>query len=257
MIPLKDNQPTSSFPIITIVLIVVNVLVYILQQVSQITDVYTLVPAELLRGADVRLIPVRQVVDVFGQVHTQYQRVPAVHPAWITIFTSMFMHGGLMHIGGNMLYLWIFGNNIEDALGKIKFILFYFACGIAAAFLQIAVNPFSHTPMLGASGAIAGVLGAYLILYPGARVLSIVPIIVIGTIMEVPAWIVLGLWFVIQVAQGIFGWGEQSGVAVFAHIGGFIAGVALIKAMGGQMLVSRQQSRVQYYPPGNGPYNMR
>ena len=257
MIPLKDNQPTSSFPIVTIVLIVINVLVYLVQQFTPITELYTLVPAELTQGLDMRGIPVGQAVDELGRIHLQYQYVPAVHPAWITIFTAMFMHGGLLHIGGNMLYLWIFGNNIEDALGKIKFILFYFACGLAATFLQIAVDPFSKVPMLGASGAIAGILGAYYILYPGARVLSIVPIFILGAIMEVPAWIVLGLWFVMQLGQGILGWGAQGGVAVFAHIGGFIAGVVLIKLFGGQKLVTRQRRRVQYYPPGGGPFSLR
>lgn len=255
MIPLKDNQPTSAFPIFTILFIGVNVLVFLAQQLDlgQITARYSLVPRELFFGADYREIHLS--INEYGRTVWMTQRVPAVHPAWFTIFTSMFLHGSWLHLGGNMLYLWIFGNNIEDALGKVKYVLFYFAAGLAAAFAQILISPASTVPMLGASGAIAGVLGAYYILYPAARVLSIVPIFGFGAIMEVRASLVLGLWFVLQVIQGVYGLGgmqQDGGVAVFAHIGGFVAGVAMIKAMGGQDIVSRQRRRVQYYPPYPG-----
>jgi len=238
LIPLRDNQPTSSFPIITIILIAANVIAYIAQQVHPlISETLTMVPAEITHGIDVRhavLIPTED-----GPLRIIPQ---APHPLWITIFTSMFLHGSLLHIGGNMLYLWIFGNNIEDALGKVRFTVFYFVCGIAAAFAQILSGPSSTTPVLGASGAIAGVLGAYYLLYPNARVLSIVPFF-LAFVVEVRAAFVLGLWFILEVIQGFEGMGMQEGggVAVWAHVGGFVAGVALIMACGGRNLADRQR----------------
>lgn len=238
MIPLRDNQPTSSFPIITIILIAANVVAYIAQQVDPlISETLTMVPAEITHGIDSRHV-IRLMTDA-GPI----QAIPqAPHPLWITIFTSMFLHGSLLHIGGNMLYLWIFGNNIEDALGKVRFTVFYFVCGIAAAFAQIISGPASTTPVLGASGAIAGVLGAYYLLYPNARVLSIVPFF-LSFIVEVRAAVVLGLWFILEVIQGFEGMGMQEGggVAVWAHVGGFLAGVGLITLCGGRNLAARQR----------------
>ncbi len=258
MIPLKDNQPTSTFPVVTILLIAVNVVAFLAQQfdINAITERYSLIPRELTHYVPYRVYPEIRL-DPFGHEVQVNVRVPLVHPVWLTIFTSMFLHGSWLHLGGNMLYLWIFGNNIEDALGKVKFTIFYFAGGIAAAFAQVVVNLDSSIPMLGASGAIAGVLGAYYILYPSARVLSIVPIFGIGALMEVRAWLVLGLWFLLQVAQGVFGLGGMQGdggVAVFAHIGGFVAGVIMINLFGGQNLANRQRRRTQYYPTSSGPY---
>ncbi len=173
-----------------------------------------------------------------------------VHPAleWRTVFTSMFLHGNWLHIGSNMLYLWIFGNNIEDTLGRFRFLLFYFACGAAAAAAQIFSDPHSTIPMVGASGAIAGVLGAYLILFPRARVLTLVPIFIIFTTVELPAYLIIGYWALIQFANAYFlGGGEMlhGGVAYFAHVGGFTAGIVLILLMldhgGGRR--SRRSSR--------------
>jgi membrane associated rhomboid family serine protease len=174
---------------------------------------------------------------------------------WLTIFSSMFMHASLLHIGGNMLYLWIFGNNIEDALGKFRFLAFYLFCGLAAAAAQIMTAPNSMIPTLGASGAIAGVLGAYLILYPHARVLTIVPIF-IAFLAEIRAVWVLGFWIALQVFQGLAGLGMQrgGGVAYFAHIGGFFTGMILILILGGQRLVARQKQRIYYPPPSGGGY---
>ena len=238
MIPLRDNQPTSSFPIITIILIVANVIAYIAQQVNPlISETLTMVPAEITHGIDSRHAIMLMTDD--GALHVIPQ---APHPLWLTILTSMFLHGSLLHIGGNMLYLWIFGNNIEDALGKVRFTVFYFVCGIAAAFAQIISGPSSTTPVLGASGAIAGVLGAYYLLYPNARVLSIVPFF-LAFIVEVRAAFVLGLWFILEVIQGFEGMGMQEGggVAVWAHVGGFIAGVGLIMLCGGRNLAARQR----------------
>ena len=241
LIPLRDNQPTSTFPIITIILIVANVIAYIAQQLNPlITQTLTMVPAEISHGYDSR-----HALMLMTDAGPQRFLPVAPHPLWITIFTSMFLHGSLLHIGGNMLYLWIFGNNIEDALGKVRFTVFYFLCGIAAAFAQILSSPSSTTPVLGASGAIAGVLGAYYLLYPNARVLSIVPFF-LAFVVEVRAAFVLGLWFVLEVIQGFEGMGMQTGggVAVWAHVGGFLAGVALIMLCGGRNLVAKQRRTV-------------
>lgn len=149
-------------------------------------------------------------------------------PAELTIFTSMFMHGGFMHLAGNMLYLWVFGNNVEDAMGHIKFIVFYFLCGLAAVFGQVMQNPDSTIPMIGASGAISGVLGAYLLIYPKARVLVVIPLGFYPLLLRLPAMLVLGVWFAIQIGSSLMSDPEGGGVAWFAHIGGFIAGMVLI-----------------------------
>ena len=159
---------------------------------------------------------------------------PDQAPWWVTIFTSMFMHGSLLHLGGNMLFLWIFGNNIEDSMGRPRFVVFYLLGGIAALAGQVLIDPSATVPTIGASGAIAAVLGAYAILYPRARVLTVVFIIIFFTVVELPALIVLGLWFLIQVAYGASDLGQPvggqgGGVAYFAHIGGFVFGLALIR----------------------------
>ena len=263
MIPLRDDQPISTFPIVTILLIAANVLIYVGQQFLPLEQVWALVPYAVTHNIDlngsfahigrdgvahlVRLPP-------GGAVQLTARDIPygpSPHPVWLTIFTSMFLHGGLLHIGGNMLYLWIFGNNIEDVLGRVRFLLFYFACGLAASAAQIVINPDSLIPNVGASGAIAGVLGAYFVLYPNARVLSIVPVFFLGLLAEVRAFWVLLLWIVLNIFQGVLGLGMRTGggVAHFAHIGGFFAGVLLILLLGGRSLAARQQRRATYPPP--------
>ena len=157
----------------------------------------------------------------------------------LTIFTSMFMHGGLFHIGGNMLYLWIFGNNVEDRLGRIPFLVFYLVGGIVAALAQVVIDPTSTNPLVGASGAIAAALGAYIVLFPGARILSLVFLGFFYQLLEVPALVILGFWFVLQLISGVASLGAQTaegGVAFFAHIGGFALGLVvgvLVRARGG------------------------
>jgi len=148
-------------------------------------------------------------------------------PIWLTLLTSMFLHGGWLHLMGNMLYLWVFGDNIEAAMGRGRFLLFYLLSGVGAGVLQMAVSPQATVPMVGASGAIAGVLGAYLILYPWARVLTVVPLFFFLHFVEIPALVLLGLWFIVQFFSGIV-LGGMGGVAWFAHIGGFLAGVLLV-----------------------------
>ena len=148
-------------------------------------------------------------------------------PAPLTLFTSMFVHGDLFHLAGNMLYLWVFGDNVEDMMGPFRFLAFYVLCGLGAAATQVALMPGSEVPMVGASGAIAGVLGAYALLFPGAQVLTLVFLLIFIRIMYLPAFVLLGIWFLIQVLSA--GGGSEAGVAWWAHIGGFVAGALLLR----------------------------
>jgi membrane associated rhomboid family serine protease len=258
MIPLRDNNPTRSFPTVTVALIVANVIVFMVQKAAGpfFDATYSMVPADVVSGQDyVGIVHVTAVGLHF--MHLQPGALPAnlgpndiylaqpPHPSWLTIFSSMFMHANLLHIGGNMLFLWIFGNNVEDALGKMRFLLFYMVCGLIAAIAQIATNPFSLVPTLGASGAIAGVLGAYLIMFPGARVLTLIFLGFFAFLREIPAFWVIGLWIVLQVIEGVGGLGGMAtgGVAYFAHIGGFIAGLVLIMLFGGPSLGNKDSYR--------------
>uniref|UniRef100_A0A831XFH6 Rhomboid family intramembrane serine protease n=1 Tax=Geobacter metallireducens TaxID=28232 RepID=A0A831XFH6_GEOME len=225
MIPLKDYNPTRRFPLVSVAFIVLNIIAFILDRLS---GHYEPLLIETARG----LVRTRQFV---GGLSADYALVPAAltsHPllAWPTMFSSMFLHGNWLHIGSNMLYLWIFGNNVEDVLGRVRFIVFYFGCGIAAALAQVASAPGADIPMVGASGAVAGVMGAYLLLFPHARILTLVPIIFFFTFIEVPAFIIIGYWVLIQFLNANWlGGGEmQGGVAYFAHIGGFVAGVLFL-----------------------------
>ena len=202
---------------VVLALIVVNSLVLLYQESlpphAQMALLYSwaAVPAKILQGA--------RVGPAGG------------HAAWLTIFTSMFMHGGLAHLGGNMLYLWIFGNNVEDLLGHVRFLLFYLLCGVLAMGAQILISPGSQVPTLGASGAIAGVLGAYLVRYPRARVYTLLLVFPFIRVVRLPALWLLGFWFIFQLLAGGVALGVQQGggVAYFAHIGGFVAGMLLIK----------------------------
>ena len=253
MIPLRDDQPALTFPLVTILLIAANVLVYVGQQVLPLESVWALVPYEVTHGVDLhgQLAHVGPAGDVrlypapagpgFALDPNDILYGPAPHPVWLTLFTSLFLHGGLLHIAGNMLYLWIFGNNVEDVLGRARFLLFYLVCGLAAGAAQIAISPNSLIPNVGASGAIAGVLGAYFILYPNARVLSIVPVFFLGLLAQVRAYWVLLIWIALQVFQGVGGLGMQrgGGVAYFAHIGGFFAGMVILLLLGGRGLAAR------------------
>ena len=208
MIPLKDDNPTSSRPIVTYFLIGLCILVFLMQlgsqsyQTGQLFYSYGLIPSVLMG-------------------HNQLPMDLYVVPAFVTIFSSMFMHGGFMHLIGNMLYMWIFADNIEDNLGPSKFLIFYLLAGIGAAMTQVLMDTHSQVPMIGASGAIGGVLGAYLINHPNARVLVLIPYIII-TIIKIRALYVLGFWFILQFIS------SGGGVAYAAHIGGFVSGMVLI-----------------------------
>jgi membrane associated rhomboid family serine protease len=211
-LPLYDDNPVQRPPVVTCALIGLCIGAFLWQlgqNDEQVALTYGFIPAVL-----------------FGFAH----RPPAldVVPAWMTVFTSMFLHSGWFHIGGNMLFLWIFGNNVEDALGRARFLVLYLACGIAAAMAQALPSPDSTLPMIGASGAIAGTLGAYLVLYPWANVNCFVWIVIFFRIVTVPAWIVLGVWFAIQLLSGLGTPAGAPGVAFWAHVGGFVSGLALV-----------------------------
>ena len=215
MIPLKDDNPTSSRPVVTYFLIGICVVIFLIQlgsqsyKTGQLFYSYGLIPSVLM-GYD------QLPMDLYAV------------PAYLTIFTSMFMHGGFMHLIGNMLYMWIFADNIEDSLGPKKFIIFYLLSGIGAATAQILMDTHSQVPMIGASGAIGGVLGAYLINHPNARVLVLIPFGFFSQLIKIRALYVLGFWFVLQFINSAMMSSQGGGVAYAAHIGGFVTGVVLI-----------------------------
>ncbi|MBN1895183.1 rhomboid family intramembrane serine protease [bacterium] len=220
MIPIRDENTTHIFPAVTVLLICANVAVFVYQMV--------LGPA------------VEAFVYRFGMIPweiTHFREFPGLDAAYrsdipnlFTLLTSMFLHGGFAHLIGNMLYLWIFGDNVEALTGHGRFLVFYLCCGLAAAFSQILIHPQSNVPMIGASGAISGVLGAYFIRFPGARVHILIWIFFFIRVLRVPAVLVLGFWFFMQISSGLgtLGAGPGGGVAWFAHIGGFVAGVLLV-----------------------------
>ena len=221
MIPLRDTQPSYGKPLVTAAIIAINILIFLYE--------FSLEP--------------------FSQNHfiAAYAIVPAKFQ-YLDLITSMFLHGGWMHLIGNMWFLWIYGDNVEDVLGHSRFLLFYLLCGIAAGLVQVAASPGSRIPTVGASGAIAGVMGAYLIKFPHSRIVTLVPIFIFFTTMEIPAVFMLLYWFVIQLFSGVGSIGASNvshgGVAWFAHIGGFLAGMVLIKVMGTE---DRYRNRREYH----------
>jgi membrane associated rhomboid family serine protease len=237
LLPLKDNIPTRMFPIVTVVIILINVVVYFgfekggLSAPSNGKAVieYSFIPYELSH-TDKECAQFGQKIGCGTKQQISRAGGDANQPnVFVTIFTAMFMHGSLLHIAGNMLFLWIFGNNIEDSMGRIKYILFYLLGGLAATLAQFALDPNAVVPNLGASGAIAAVLGGYALLYPRARVVTLIFIIFFITLVELPALLVLGAWFVLQVLDASSQPVGGGGVAVFAHIGGFLFGLIAIK----------------------------
>jgi membrane associated rhomboid family serine protease len=234
VLPLKDNIPTRRPAILTIAIIAICVFVYFFLQKGGIngpsdgsTVKYSMIPYEVTHpGKECDFV--QQTVVCEGEQGVVGSAGPQPS-TWLTILFAMFMHGGLLHLGGNMLFLWIFGNNIEDSMSRPRFVAFYLLGGLAAAAAQIAVNPDSTTPTLGASGAIAAVLGGYAILYPRARVITLIFIIIFVTVIELPALLVLGAWFLLQLLDATSQPLQGGGVAYFAHIGGFAFGLLLIR----------------------------
>jgi membrane associated rhomboid family serine protease len=243
LLPIGDDKTgRATTPYVNYTLIAINVIVFLIElsQGDSFISGYAAIPYEITHGVDL-VNPVR--VPGLGVI----PEAPGPSPIYLTLLTSMFMHQGFLHIGGNMLYLWIFGDNVEDNFGHLKYLIFYLLCGFAAAFAQILPDPNSVIPSLGASGAIAGVLGAYMIMFPRNRVRTIVPIIFIWTIISLPAIVVIGFWIVIQLFSqfaAIANTAQTSGggVAYMAHIGGFFAGLALT------FLFRRPQEPRYYYP---------
>jgi membrane associated rhomboid family serine protease len=238
--PIKDNVPTRRFPVLTLVIIGICVVVWFLFEESfwnisatgnERVMEYGAIPYEITHPGD------ECALDTTGsQLLCEGQEgvsgdAPAQAPWWVTIFTSMFMHGSFLHLAGNMLFLWIFGNNIEDSMGRVRFVAFYLLGGVAALAGQVLVDPDAAVPTVGASGAIAAVLGGYALLYPHARVITVIFIIIFFTVVQLPALVVLGFWFILQLLPAFSEpMGEGGGgVAYFAHIGGFLFGLATIK----------------------------
>ncbi len=229
MIPYHDENVTRRTPLLTVAIIAVNALVWVLVEgagsalpLARAVCDLGLIPGELsgLLPAGTRF-PMGEGLVCLTDPGRQVSHV----------FTSMFLHGGWMHLLGNMWFLWIFGNNIEDSMGHARYLVFYLLCGVAAALTQVFINPASAVPMVGASGAISGVMGAYLVLYPRVRVWTLVPIAFFLTSIRLPAWTMLLYWMALQFFGGLGGLlgGAEGGVAFWAHIGGFVAGVVLIK----------------------------
>lgn len=229
MIPYRDENPTTLPPIVTVGIIALNVIAWLFVEgagagraVDAAVCNYGLIPGEILQR-----VPPGSGVEMAPGV------VCAVDPSpqYWTVLTSMFMHGGWMHLIGNMVFFWVFGNNIEDAMGHVRFALFYVMCGVAAAATQVLVTPGSTVPMVGASGAISGILGAYLLLYPRVRVHAVVFLGFYVTSIAIPAFVMLGYWIVLQLLSSLSSLGarQTGGTAFFAHIGGFVAGLVLIR----------------------------
>jgi membrane associated rhomboid family serine protease len=209
-IPLRDENPTLRFPVVTLLLIALNIGVFVYQVISP-------------QGLSYHVVRMGVIPYEISHFRSLAEGVRLSPP--VTLFAAMFIHGGILHLAGNMLFLWIFGNNIEDFLGPFRFILFYFLAGLGATFVQVIFSPNSRIPMIGASGAIAGVLGAYLVLYPAAKVLTLVFLFFFIRVVAIPAAYVLGFWLFLQILSA----GLGGGVAWFAHIGGFLVGIGLIR----------------------------
>lgn len=218
MIPLRDTQPSYTFPFVTVAIIVLNVFAFLYE--------FMMDPYEL-----------NFFIAHYGVIPTRFQ--------WMDVLTSIFLHGGWMHLIGNMWFLWIYGDNVEDILGHAPYLIFYLLCGLAATMVHVLFNGDSRVPTIGASGAIAGVMGAYVVKFPHSKITTLVPVFVFITTMEIPAYVILLYWFVIQFFSGVGSVGHshlsQGGVAWFAHIGGFLAGIALI-------LVMRTHERFSHRP---------
>jgi membrane associated rhomboid family serine protease len=238
VIPFRDENETVRTPVVTLAIIGINVLVWFMFQGAGLSDAllasvcnYGLIPGELTLMAEPgSSFPLSDTLAC------------AVDPgrAPLHILTSMFLHGGWLHIIGNMWFLWLFGNNVEDSMGRGRFIVFYLLCGTVAAAAQVIAQPDSGVPMVGASGAISGVMGAYIVLYPRVRVYTLVPIIIFFTI-ALPAWVILGYWMLLQIVGGLSG--QEGGTAFWAHVGGFLAGVVLVKLFARPEYIAEHRAR--------------
>jgi membrane associated rhomboid family serine protease len=256
MIPIKDENPTFSTPVVTIALIVINIIVFFTEPVlasGRIHEELNVIPActqepkacnqlryfacngaipyELTHGERAADVLARGDQFKTGQenITAVMERISCPHKnIWLSILKSMFLHGSILHIVFNMLFLWVFGNNVEDRLGKVKFVAFYLLAGTAAAYTQSYVFPDSAVPLIGASGAVAGILGAYILMFPRARVRTLVILIIFITMIVVPAWVMIGVWFLTNLLSSVGSVSGDTGVAYMAHVGGFLAGMLLL-----------------------------
>ena len=248
VIPYKDENPTELTPVLTLGIIALNVLVWLFvegagapESLARSVCQLGLIPGEVLRT-----VPSGTVVPLGDHL----QCVLTDAPSWRTLLTSMFLHGGWLHLIGNMWFLWVFGNNIEDSMGHTRFIVFYLLCGVAAAATQMFVDPRSAVPMIGASGAISGVMGAYVLLYPRVRVHTFVTLGFFLTTVTLPAYVMLGYWFLMQLLFGAVGTasGMHGGTAFWAHVGGFVAGLVLIKLFANAEYLERRRAGAVILP---------
>jgi membrane associated rhomboid family serine protease len=237
MFPLKDENPTEIFPLFTLLLIAANIAVWVRLQGAGLEPT-VLMESVCRYGA----VP----ADVTGQATPPPRHVASPCPGeslgWGGLVTSMFLHGSWIHLIGNLWFLWIFGNNIEDSMGRLRFLAFYLLTGLAAAAAQVLSAPGSPIPMVGASGAISGIMGAYLVLYPRVRVHTLFIIIILIRVIPLPAWLLLGYWFLLQLLLGTQAPAHGAGVAFWAHVGGFVAGVVLVKPFENRQLVSAKRA---------------
>ena len=244
MIPYKDENPTELTPVVTLGIIALNTLVWLFVQGAGAPEplARSVCQLGLIPGEVLRTVPPGTAVPLGDHLKC----VLTDNPSWRTLVTSMFMHGGWLHIIGNMWFLWVFGNNIEDSMGHTRFVLFYLLCGVAAAATQMVVDPHSTVPMVGASGAISGVMGAYILLYPRVRVHTFIILGFFLTSVALPAYVMLGYWFLLQLLLGAVGTLSrvEGGVAVWAHVGGFIAGLVLIKLFADREYLERHRGGV-------------
>ena len=249
-LPYKDENPAELPPIATVGIILLNTLAWLLVQGAGAAEPLArsvcqlgLIPGEILRS-----VPAGTAVPLGKGLSC----VLTAEPHFATILTSMFMHGGWLHLIGNMWFLWVFGNNIEDSMGHTRFVVFYLLSGVAAAATQMLVDTGSRIPMVGASGAISGVMGAYILLYPRVRVHTLITLGFFLTTVTLPAYVILGYWFVLQLLFGTVGAlsGAQGGVAVWAHVGGFVAGLLLIKLFANSEYLERRRAGVLILPRG-------
>ncbi len=234
MIPLRDNIPSRTVPIVNYAIIGLCLLTFLQQLAApELTEQLAMIPSRVFGAGREVLIPDLELVrTVFGveQRVTMRPVLDAAVPDWLTLLTCTFLHGGWLHLIGNVWFLWIFGDNVEDRLGHVGYAGFYLGCGVIASAAHLVSSPDSPVPTVGASGAIAGVMGAYFLLYPGALVVTLIPIVFFLHVVVIPAPIFLGIWFLLQLLQGSFAIGnaQAGGVAWWAHIGGFVAGVATV-----------------------------
>jgi membrane associated rhomboid family serine protease len=246
LFPLRDDNPTLLTPVITIALILINIVVWMYfqgagmapDQLASSVCAFGMIPAELtgsVSGYEVPIGPGLPPCELGGL-------------RWETLITSMFMHGGWLHLIGNMWFLWLFGNNIEDSMGHLRFLIFYFLCGLAGGLTHVFTAADSTIPTVGASGAISGVMGAYLVLYPRIKIETLFILFIFIRIFRIPAWFVLGQWFALQLLSGSLTPSVGGGVAFWAHIGGFVAGVVLVKLFENRQLVEARRKHVQLSP---------